>query len=125
MKLQDQIDGVVEALEALSNRISLEDSQAIGDAITLIQRIRPKRSDFVLITIPKDGYGMEVDVSEFHDSMEAHHAFFERLKEPWVNDLVTVYRHNGNGYLDNKWWGGMWPGYARRLPTPPTNGEEK
>lgn len=74
------------------------------------------KSEFLVITIPKVHLtSLEVDVEEFATAGEAQDFALERMKEEWVADVVSLYRHPGKSPLANKWWAGLWNGYGERL----------
>lgn len=71
-------------------------------------------SDFLLILVPSDESGLEVEVREYPTAQAQQAGYFKEEATGCWRDLIGIYRHPGTGPLSNKWWGGMSSIYGRR-----------
>jgi hypothetical protein len=75
-----------------------------GDALCALREAKDL-SEFLLIFVPHDESGLDVQVREFDTAEALDEALLTEKAAAW-RDLIGIYRHEGRGPLDGKWWGG-------------------
>jgi hypothetical protein len=73
-----------------------------------------RASEFLLILVPYDSSGLEVEVREFATAQEQDDGLREAQAQGHWRDLIGIYRHPGTGPLSNTWWRGPSTIYERR-----------